>query len=214
MVISKKISLLFAALISLFNTIQPTSNLIPMFTQFETERLIIRKLELSDVQDCFAILSDYRVVSMNGALSLHTLIHETESFILDAQAKYALNHLQWLAVEEKNSHKMIGMIGFETITSKFYRAEIAYAFAYDYWGKGYATEAIKALVDLGFRYMNLNRIFASVDPENARSIRVLEKLGMQREGYLRQNIFHNNAFRDRLIYSILKEEWLQQSNNS
>jgi [ribosomal protein S5]-alanine N-acetyltransferase len=76
----------------------------------------------------------------------------------------------------------------------------------DAWGKGYATESCKAIVDYGFATLHLNRIEASVDPENMASVAVLEKLGMQPEGLLRERVICNGQQRDRTMYGLLKKD--------
>jgi ribosomal-protein-alanine N-acetyltransferase len=72
-------------------------------------------------------------------------------------------------------------------------------------GKGYATEASRAVIDYGFNIMNLNRIEATVDPENVSSVRVLEKLGMQYEGLLQKRVICNGQPRDRRMYGLLHD---------
>lgn len=84
--------------------------------------------------------------------------------------------------------------------------EIAYIVNPDYWGKGVATEAATMLIDFGFKELKLHRIYATCDPRNVASSRVLEKLGMTMEGKLRENIFIKDGWRDSLIYSILEHE--------
>lgn len=184
------------------------------FQPLQTERLVIRELTLQDAQSCFEILSDERVTYMNAAVELITTNEQAIDFIKSTHKKYEQGQLEWLAVEEKASQKMIGMVGFDEYKPRFFRAAIGYVFAYDCWGKGYATEASEALIDFGFTKMNVNRWVATVDPENLRSIRVIEKLGMKCEGYLRQNVFHNKKFSDRKIYSILRDEWMTRNSRS
>ena len=158
-----------------------------LLQSIHTPRLIIRPLELRDVPDCLAILSDERVACMHAGLTLIHDISQAQEFVMAAQKQYETNHYEYLAVQEKATGKMIGMVGFDDYKPEFYRTALGYSFAYKYWGKGYATEASNALMDLAFMHMNINRFFATVDPENIRSIRVLEKLGMKLEGHLRQN---------------------------
>jgi hypothetical protein len=75
------------------------------------------------------------------------------------------------------------------------------------WGLGYATEAARAIVDAGFRQPQLHRIWSTVDDENVASGRVLEKLGMQQEGLLRQDVNLRGQWRDSRILAILRHEW-------
>lgn len=75
------------------------------------------------------------------------------------------------------------------------------------WGRGYGTEAARALVGFGFRELGLHRIWADCDPANVGSWRVLEKIGLRREGHLVENAWVNGAWADSLIYAVLDREW-------
>jgi RimJ/RimL family protein N-acetyltransferase len=86
------------------------------------------------------------------------------------------------------------------------RAEITYSLARNLWNKGVTIESVKAVTDWVFQTFSFNRLYAWCDPRNTGSRRVMEKLGMQREGLLRSHIKWNDEFRDQLFYGILREE--------
>lgn len=88
------------------------------------------------------------------------------------------------------------------------RIELAYTLSSNYWNKGLMTEAAQAVMNWAFQTYSFNRLYAWCDPRNAGSWRVLEKLGMKREGQLRSHLKWNDEFRDQLYYGILREEWL------
>lgn len=75
------------------------------------------------------------------------------------------------------------------------------------WGRGYATEAARGLVDFGFRELRLHRIWADCDPRDVASWRLLETLGMRREGHLQENARIKGEWVDSLIYAVLAREW-------
>ena len=110
-----------------------------------------------------------------------------------------------VAVTSKKTMELIGGCRLNKVSD--IEGHVGYKLARRYWGKGYATEAVRALVDYGFRVLNLHRVYATVHPENAASIRVLEKVGMVLEGRLRENFVYDGEYRDSLIYSILEHEW-------
>jgi len=87
------------------------------------------------------------------------------------------------------------------------RVEITYSLARQHWNKGLMTEAVRAVMDWAFQNYSFNRLYAWCDPRNTGSRRVMEKLGMQREGLLRNHTNWNGEFRDQLFYGILREEW-------
>ena len=85
--------------------------------------------------------------------------------------------------------------------------EIGYILNPEYWGRGFATDVSKLLIDFGFKEYKLHRIFATCDPRNIGSSRVLEKAGMRKEGRIRENLLIKDGWRDSLLYSVLEHEW-------
>jgi ribosomal-protein-alanine N-acetyltransferase len=102
---------------------------------------------------------------------------------------------------------MFGRIQLGGYNARDARADVGYAYNRLYWGKGYATEAAQAVLQFGFDTLKLHRVGAKVLPHNIGSIRVLEKLGFQREGILRQVHLLRGTHEDLLCYSILAPEW-------
>lgn len=84
--------------------------------------------------------------------------------------------------------------------------EIGYFLLPTYWGKGYATEIGQLLIEIGFSHVGLHRICASCNIENKNSERIMKKIGMKKEGQIRQVRLKNGTWHDELRYSILKEE--------
>jgi ribosomal-protein-alanine N-acetyltransferase len=102
---------------------------------------------------------------------------------------------------------VVGTIGFMAFSERHARAEMGYDLARETWGQGVATVAGQRVVQYGFEEMGLNRIEATVMAGNARSERVLEKLGFVREGLLRQYKYARGEFRDYAIFGLLRESW-------
>jgi RimJ/RimL family protein N-acetyltransferase len=86
-------------------------------------------------------------------------------------------------------------------------AKLGYAIRADRWGKGLATDATRRLIEFGFGKLGLHRISAAIGPDNAASVAVVRKLGMQYEGRIRDHVFTNGVWRDSLLYAILQHEW-------
>ena len=86
-------------------------------------------------------------------------------------------------------------------------AALGYGVARAHWGRGIASEAARAIVDYGFEAFSLAKVWARADPRNGASVRVLEKIGMQREGLLRGHLLVRGERVDRAYYGILREEW-------
>ena len=111
-----------------------------------------------------------------------------------------------LAAHSRASSRVIGTVSI-TITRQSHReGEVGYVFHPDYWGHGYATEATLRLLAFGFGELKLHRIYATCDPKNRASTRVLEKAGMRYEGHLRDHLIQRGAWRDSLLYAILEED--------
>jgi len=102
----------------------------------------------------------------------------------------------------------IGNVGLHRIDWKNRNAELGIAIGErSYWNQGYGTDAIRTLLGLAFREMNLHRVFLRVDADNARGIRCYEKAGFRREGVLREAVFKEGAYHDQYIMSILQSEF-------
>ena len=112
-----------------------------------------------------------------------------------------------LAVILRSEEKLIGNCGIRKKSHDSREAEIGYELDPDYWGRGYATEAITSLVHFGFSKLMLHRVASHCIAENQASARVLEKLGMCCEGKLRENQWIKGRWWDTLLYSILENEW-------
>lgn len=98
-----------------------------------------------------------------------------------------------------------GEINIRDFTNK--AGEIAYIVNPDYWGKGIATEVAKLLLDFGFKELKLHRIYATCDPRNVGSTKVLEKVGMTKEGRIRDDLLIKDGWRDSFLFGLLEHEW-------
>jgi RimJ/RimL family protein N-acetyltransferase len=87
-------------------------------------------------------------------------------------------------------------------------AKLGYAIKASEWGKGYATEAARLLLDFAFGPLGLHRVSAAIGPDNDASIALVKRLGLTHEGRLRDHVFTNGAWRDSLLFSVLAGEWV------
>ncbi|MDN4491971.1 GNAT family N-acetyltransferase [Ureibacillus aquaedulcis] len=93
------------------------------------------------------------------------------------------------------------------------KGEIGYVVHPDFWGLGYATEVARILIEFGFTQLSLHRISATCDPRNIGSVKVLEKVGMVREGTIRDDFIIHDGWRDSHLYGILEHEWLENNTS-
>lgn len=110
------------------------------------------------------------------------------------------------AIERRSDHSLVGAIGL-AVNKKHQLAELGYWVGKPYWNQGYATEAAREVIRFGFEDMNLHRIQARYMNKNPASGRVMEKIGMQYEGTLRQALHRFDEFEDAHVYAILREEF-------
>lgn len=100
------------------------------------------------------------------------------------------------------------LIGFARLGLSGVRAgKVGYAIHADFWGRGYATDALWTLAGFAYTRLNLHRLTAAIGPENFASIAVVKKLGFTREGRLRDHVWTNGAWRDSELYSLLEPEY-------
>jgi RimJ/RimL family protein N-acetyltransferase len=114
-----------------------------------------------------------------------------------------------LAVVLKEEGILIGGCGIRISNPELKEADFGYCLNRNYWRRGCATEIARTLLEFGFCKLNLHRIYATCDPENIASKRVLEKMGMSLEGHFRESIQIRGEWRDLLLYAILDNEWIK-----
>jgi len=116
-----------------------------------------------------------------------------------------------LAVEERDSGRMIGELMLQLTDEENHQGEIGWSFHPDAHGRGFATEGAREMLRLGFEELGLHRIFAESDARNAASMRVMERLGMRREAHFVENEFLKGEWTDGVVCAILEREWRDQA---
>ena len=174
-----------------------------------TSRLVLRWISEDDVDSLYEIFSDPQVMRYWSSVPLPNREAAAELQREIAEHNKSERMFKWgLALRDSNS--VIGTTTLFNLSLDNGRAEIGYALGRAHWGKGYMNEALKALVQHAFEVMELRRLEADVDPRNAASIRTLERLGFQREGFLRERWHVNGEIQDALFYGLLRREWVKE----
>lgn len=176
--------------------------------RLDGERLLLRGLRGSDAEDVFAIYSDPEVILYWSSPAYET-IEEARDLIIDTHKQFRARLMFEWGVKHRDSGRVIGTCTMLNVDIAHRRAEIGYAFAREFWGNGYATEAVELLIAFAFGPMNLHRLEADVHPGNAGSLRLLEKQGFKREGHLRERWHHLGRIEDGLFLGLLRPEWLE-----
>jgi RimJ/RimL family protein N-acetyltransferase len=174
--------------------------------KLSTRRLILRPLALSDSSALYALGSREEVAGLAG-FPRYKSPAEARRHVrrtLAASRKPALKQLS-LAVVLKSNGEFIGGVSLRWPHDGV--GELGYLIAPAHWGRGYAPEAARKLADLAFSRLGAHRVQATCWVKNPRSARVLEKIGMRREGRLRGYLKRGRAVRDEFVWGMTRADW-------
>lgn len=178
------------------------------FPVMHTERLLLRPLVPSDLDFVFRHFSSEAV---------NRYLRDGDPVQTQKQAAAIIDFYQgegnlrnrWV-LERKVDGQPIGTCGFHRWDKRCCRAEMGYDLSEAFWGQGYMQEAVKAALRFAFDRMGLNRVETFVDAENMPSLKMMKRLGFQREGVLREYYCLDGKFFDAVLHSLLKSDWLQR----
>ena len=173
--------------------------------RLETPRLVIRRMSMADAEDIYEYGRDPEV-SRHVLWDAYRSVGEARMYLKYVQRQYRLNEPASWGIELKATGRLIGTIGFMWWNQEYRSAEVGYSLSRAYWNHGLMTEALRAVIKFGFEEMNLNRIEAQHETTNPASGRVMEKVGMKKEGVLRQRLRNKGKFVDVALYSVLRGE--------
>ncbi|MFS0882596.1 GNAT family N-acetyltransferase [Metabacillus niabensis] len=175
-----------------------------MFPRLETDRLILREMTKEDAEGIFTCFSNEDVTRYYGQETLEK-IEQAEKIVDFYSKSYSEKRgIRW-GIERRGTKGIIGTIGFNAWLPKHKRAEIGYELHPDYWRNGYTLEAVLKVISYGFEKLDLTRIGAVVFIENKASNNLLEKVGFQKEGVLRDYMYQNGKAYDTYVYSLLRK---------
>ncbi|RDW15512.1 GNAT family N-acetyltransferase [Oceanobacillus chungangensis] len=184
-----------------------TKNLVP-FPIIETNRLVLRKINISDANSIFRYLSDKEVMKYYGLAPFETVDEALSEIAWYQSILDNKKGIRW-GITLKEEDVVIGSCGFLNMVPEHHRTEIGYELSSSYWGKGIASEALHAVISYGFECFNLQRIEALIEPPNIPSLKLVEKQGFIREGLLRNYEFTGGKFDDLYMYSLLKQDFVE-----
>jgi [ribosomal protein S5]-alanine N-acetyltransferase len=176
--------------------------------ELRTERLLLRALRDSDAEDVFAYAKQPEV-ARHTLWDPHRSIQDSYAFLDFVQVQHRSGQAFIWGMVHAGETRVIGTIGLANFVPQHSRAEIGFAIASRYWGQGYTTEAVRAVLRFSFRDLQLNRIEAYCKVENVASARVLEKTGLRFEGVLREREFIKGRFENLKLYAMLRGEYLK-----
>lgn len=174
----------------------------------ETERLQLRTLSTEDAERVEELASDYEIARTTLTIPHPYPKGSAVPFIESVLKMEEKEPVAFFAIIEKESSSLIGIINIGN-HPVHKRGELAYWVGKPYWGKGYGTEAAKAVMKFGFEVLNLHKIFAASFTDNPGSWRIMEKIGMKHEGTFRQHVIKDGESRDLHYYGMIKDEFFK-----
>lgn len=180
------------------------------FPHLETERLLLRRFQEADLDPFMAYRNDplvARYQSWNGITKA------------EARAFLAAQRVQefgvpgqgiQIAIQRRDTGDLIGDLFLQIDPTEARQAELGFTLASEHQGQGFATEAVRCLLDFAFPSLHLHRIIAVVDCRNAASFALLERLRFRREATFLQSYWDNDRWTDEYQYAMLEEEWRER----
>ena len=171
-----------------------------------TRRLLLRPLRADDAPGMYAIYSDPETMRFWSSEAIQSLeeaagkVGEDLRLQLDGSAAF------WAVVLPKTG-RVIGKFSFFYISPENRRAEIGYVLNRQFWGKGYGTEILDAMIEMAFNTYQLHRLEADIDPDNAASLALLKKFGFREEGLFRERWLMGDEWRDSVMMALLAPAW-------
>ena len=178
-----------------------------MLLQYETQRLILKVLGPDYSNDVLRFYQDDQVLfeqyEADRSPNFYTESHQRTILQLEYGLMLKLAQVRFYVFLKDDPEKIIGTVCLYDISNSYARADIGYKFASAYHHHGYASEAVEKLIDIAFSELNLHRISAHVQEQNAPSIRLLNNLGFEKEGICRDYLRLNGIWTDHLQYSLI-----------
>jgi len=176
-----------------------------IYPNLETERLLLTEIKDEDAQRFYEIRTNPEVIKYldrdpdkNVEATLKKLREITAARLENKSVNWGLRL--------KSNGEMIGDLGIWRLDNQHFRGEIGYSMLPDYHGQGLMTEALNRVLDYAFKEAKFHSLCANTQPDNERSIALLERVGFKQEAYFTENYYYNGKFGDSRIFSLL-ERW-------
>lgn len=189
--------------------------MIPTILPIETERLILRSYRETDLDALAELLSNPDVMQylFEGPMGRDEVAKTLRHRIPMQRIEKEGDRLA-LGVTRRESDALIGTVNL-TLRSKDHRqGEVGYVFHPRHQGKGFATEAIRAIISAGFEEIGMHRVYGRCDARNIASAKLMERLGMRREAHFIENEWFKGEWGSEFVYAILKREWPRTAPDS
>jgi len=169
-------------------------------------RVDLRWLTRQDAPAILAIFGDPEVMKFWSSPPLQSLAG-AEDLIKEIHDLFGSRQLFQWGISLRETREVLGTCTLFHLDQAHRRAEVGFALRRSAWGQGLATEAVELLIGFAFETLDLHRIEADADPKNERSLRLLERQGFRREGYLRERWHHLGEIQDAIFLGLIRREW-------
>ena len=174
----------------------------------ETERLVLRRFTMADAEGFFQNVTSDPEVNRFLTWPLDESVEDTEKLLAGWVERYENPERYCWAIVLKETEEIIGTIAAPTVKNRIDAVEVTYCIGSRWWGNGIVPEALRVVMKYMFEEVQINRIEAGFDSNNPNSGRVMEKVGMKKEGLMRQAGRNNQGLFDLVFYGILKDDWV------
>ncbi|WP_459195838.1 GNAT family N-acetyltransferase [Wukongibacter baidiensis] len=186
------------------------NDLFNKLTNIETNRFLLREIRDEDYKEIFDIYSKDEVLKYQNMVPMKNLDEAVEYVNFISEGYKNKRFIRW-GIAGKEDDRVIGLVALHHIESGNSKVSIGYILNKRFWRQKIMSEVMDVIVDFVFNELNLNRIEASIHPDNSASIKLCEKLGFKKEGLKAECIFNKNTniFEDRLMYGMIKKNYQQ-----
>lgn len=170
------------------------------------ERIVLRKLRDTDKQALFDLYSDEESAKLDDWVPF-TTVEEAAALIDQSEKNFTDKNELRFGIEDLSRKSLVGSCGIFGFDDRNRKCMIYFQVHHNERNKGYATDAIRLLIDYIFKDLGANRIEAYVTPGNDASVRVLEKNGFQNEGILREMEYYKDKFWDGIVMGLIRRDF-------
>jgi ribosomal-protein-alanine N-acetyltransferase len=173
-------------------------------TELTTKRLTLRPPTTDDIPGLHACYADPETMRFWDAPAAATSA-ETGQRLAWSLTAHSGFHAAWAVIDA--DARFVGMVNYHRRETNNRKLELGWMIARPFWQRGYATEAVRALIGHCISALEAHRIEAHIEPDNVASVRLAERLGFQREGVMRDRLRVGDGFRSAILYALLASDW-------
>lgn len=177
--------------------------------RIETDRLVLRPFALSDAKEVQRMAGNIKVAEMTALIPHPYLDGMAESWIATHADHFCKGQAVNWAITLKDTNTLVGCISLG-ISQNHQRAEVGYWIGEEFWSRGFCSEAAIAAIDFAFTRLRLKKITSSHMAINPASGKVMQKAGMEQEGYLKKHFHKNGRWIDMVVYGILNPDFIEK----